>query len=78
MSSNGPQVEQERDARIERWADCVQRMAAMCGGVTRPDAACCRGATNEQPITSEETRSGHSCQCGTSQAGAAKSGPEML
>ena len=78
MPSNEPPVQQEKQPRVEPWADCVQTMAAMCGGVSRPGAACCRGATNEQPTTSEETRSGHSCRCGTSQAGAAKSGPEML
>ena len=78
MSSNQPQVEQERQPRIEAWADCLQRMAAMCGGSTRPSATCCRGATNEQPTTSEETRSGRSCRCGTNQPGAAESGPEMV
>ncbi len=78
MSSNEPQVEQEKQPCVETWADCLQRMAAMCGGSTRPSAACCRGASDQQPATSEEQRSGRSCRCRTTQPGAAGSGPEMV
>ncbi len=78
MSSNEPQVEQERQPRAEPWADRLEWMAAMCGGTTRPSAACCRGASDQQPAPSEEHRSGRSCRCGTSEPRADASGPEMV
>jgi hypothetical protein len=78
MSSNEPQVEQQRQPRIETWADCLQRMAAVCGGTTRPSAGCCRGASDQQQTPSQEPRPDPSCSCGTTQPGAAESGPEMV
>ena len=78
MSSNKPHVEQDRQPRVEPWADCLQRMAAMCGGSSPPSAACCRGASDQQPATSEEQRSARSCRCRTTQPEAAASGPEMV
>ena len=78
MSSNAPQVEEQRQSRVEPWAGCLQWMAAMCGGTTRPNVACCGGASDQQPAPSEEPRSGPSCRCGTTHPGAAEPGLEMV